>query len=276
TREDLYEESPIVKKIVDDATVESTTGVLPLGNRLYQAAVAPIGAGANKVRVGYLVNAYAIDDAFANRIAESTNAGVIFVSPKSLARSANAPAIAMQQMTGVDRILKTGKPVPPSRLQVENNRYIMTGEPLSSVDQTVGAAVFVRSLDRELMPFRQIEEALLIGGGAALLLAFILSWFIAKRVTKPIEQLAVVAQAVTAGDYEQHPNIDRSDEVGILGRSFQKMIVALRNKAELEELYEQMSARSQEREAMAAAAKPVEPPTLDEGTVVVTDLRGLP
>ncbi len=275
TREDLYEESPIVKKIVDDVSVESTSGVLPLGKRLYQAAVAPIGAGANNVRVGYLVNAYAIDDTFANRIADATNAGVIFVSPQSLARSANAPAFTMQQMTGVDRILKTGKGVPPSRLQVERNSYIMTGEPLSSGSQTVGAAVFVRSLDSELAPFRQIENSLLLGGSGALLLAFILSWLIAKRVTKPIEQLAGVAQAVTAGDYSVHPNIDRSDEVGILGRSFAKMIVALRDKAELEELYEQMAARTKERDAMAAA-RVSEPAKLDEGTVVVTDLRGLP
>ena len=275
TREDLYEESPIVKRIVDDASIESTAGVVPLGNRLYLAAVAPIGAGANNVRVGYLVNAYGIDDAFANRIAEATNAGVIFVSPKSLARSSNAPAFSMQQMTGVDRILKTGKPVPPSTLQVERNRYVMTGQPLMSGNDTVGAAVFVRSLDRELAPFRQIENALLLSGGAALLLAFVLTWLIAKRVTRPIEQLAGVAQAVTAGDYSVQPNIDRSDEVGILGRSFAKMIVALRDKAELEELYEQMAARTKEREA-ASAPRPSEPAKLDEGTVVVTDLRGLP
>jgi serine/threonine-protein kinase len=274
TREDLYEASPLVKKIVDDVSVPGTAGVLPLGNRLYHAAVAPIGAGASNVRVGYLVNAYAIDDAFANRIAETTNAGVIFVSKTSLVRSGNAPAFTMQQMGGVDRILKTGRSIPPSTLQVERNRYIMTGQPLTSGSNTVGAAVFVRSLDRELAPFHQIENALLLGGGAALLLAFILSWFIAKRVTRPIEQLAGIAQAVTAGDYSVQPNIARGDEVGILGRSFAKMIVALRDKAELEELYEQMAARAKEREAVAA--RPSEPAKLDEGTVVVTDLRGLP
>jgi len=274
-REDLYEQSPIVKKIVDDASVESTAGVLPLGPRLYHAAVAPIGAGANNVRVGYLVNAYGIDDTFANRIAEATNAGVVFVSRSSLARSSNAPSFNMQQMTGVDRILKTGKPVPPSTLQVERNRYIMTGQPLMAGNDTVGAAVFVRSLDRELAPFRQIENALLVGGGIALLLAFILSWLIAKRMTRPIEQLAGIAQAVTAGDYSVQPNIVRRDEVGILGRSFAKMIVALRDKAELEELYEQMAARTKEREA-AVATRVSEPAKLDEGTVVVTDLRGLP
>jgi len=276
-REDLYEQSPLVKKIVDDASVEFTGGVLPLSKRLFHAAVAPIGAGANNVRVGYLVNAYGIDDAFANRIADATNAGVIFMSSNSLARSSNAPAFNMAQMTGVDRILKTGKPVPPSRLQVERNRYVMTGFPLTSGNDTVGAAVFIRSLDRELAPFRQIEQALLFGGGASLLLAFILSWLIARRVTRPIEQLAMTAQAVTAGDYSVQPNIARADEIGILGRSFAKMIVALRDKAELEELYEQMAAKSAEREAAAAAAlRPSEPARLDEGTVVVTDLRGLP
>src|SRR5262249_13455486 len=54
-----------------------------------------------------------------------------------------------------------------------------------------------------------------------------------------------------------------------------KMIIALRDKAELEELYEQMAARTKEREALAPA-RVSEPPALDEGTVVVTDLRGLP
>ena len=85
----------------------------------------------------------------------------------------------------------------------------------------------------------------------------------------------MTAQSVTAGDYSVQPGIDRADEIGILGRSFAKMIVALRDKAELEELYEQMAARTKEREA-AGASRPAEPARLDEGTVVVTDLRGLP
>jgi HAMP domain-containing protein/predicted Ser/Thr protein kinase len=275
TREDLYEASPLVKRIVDDATVEGTSGVLALGNRLYHASVAPIGAGANRVRVGYLVNALSIDDTFANRIAELTNAGVIFVSPTSLSRSSNAPSVGMQQMTGVDQILRSGKTMPPTTAIIDRSSYVMTGEPLHSGDRTVGAAVFLRSLDRELAPFKQIQNALLLGGGAALLLAFILSWFIAKRVTRPIEQLAGIAQAVTAGDYSVQPAIDRSDEVGILGRSFAKMITALRDKAELEELYEQMAAKSKEREA-AAPVRVIEPARLDEGTLLVTDLRGLP
>jgi HAMP domain-containing protein/predicted Ser/Thr protein kinase len=277
TFEDLYKETTLVKNIVDDASLVSSTGVMSLGGKLYHAAVAPVGTGQNRVRVAYLVNAYLIDDAFANRIAQSTNAGVMFGSAASpsIVRSTNAPSFGMQQMTGVERIFKTGKPMPPSTADVEGSKYVMTGEPLQSGSQTVGAAVFLRSLDRELAPFKEIENSLLAGGGVALLLAFIFSWLIAKRVTHPIEELAGIAQAVTGGDYTVHPPIDRSDEVGILGRSFAKMITALRDKAEIEELYEQMAAKSQERDAVGAPRQS-EAAKLDEGTVLVTDLRDLP
>src|SRR4028119_1695452 len=80
------------------------------------------------------------------------------------------------------------------------------------------------------------------------------------------------AQEVTAGDYSVDPNVDRNDEVGILGRSFGKMINSLRDKAELEELYAQMADKADD----APAPKPPEVAKLDEGTVLVTDLRGLP
>src|SRR5207244_4474262 len=128
------------------STPVTATGVFIYGNKLYHAAVAPIAAGANQVRVGYLINAYAIDDAFANKIAESTNAGVAFV-PKAAgaasARSSNAPSVGMQQMAGVNQIFHTGKAILPSNATIENSTYVMVGEPLMSANVPVGAAVFL-------------------------------------------------------------------------------------------------------------------------------------
>jgi HAMP domain-containing protein/predicted Ser/Thr protein kinase len=272
----LARQLPLVRDMLEDQSIPETTGVVLIDNKLYHAAVAPIAVGANAVRLGYLLNAYAIDEGFANRIAESTNAGAMFVAAKAptITRSQNAPSVGMQQMHGYEAIFRSGKPVGPSNIRIESSDYVMIGQPLTAGGQTVGAALFVRSLDRELAPFREIEHTLLGGGGLALLLAFIFSFLIAKRVTRPIEQLAGVAQAVTAGDYTVRPSIDRQDEVGILGRSFAKMITALREKTELEELYEQMAARSSEREALVPAARVFEPKR-EEGTVLVTDLRGI-
>ncbi len=261
-KEDFYDKSALVRTIVDDGNIKATTGVLPLDGKLFHVAVAPIAAGARQVRIGYLVNAYAIDNAFANQIAESTNAGVVFSTKddKTAVRSANAPSVMPNDIGA------------RTTVQVERSTYLVNSQPLVSGRTPVGTAIFLRSLDRELAPFREIQKTMLIAGGAALLLAFVFSWLIAKRVTRPIEQLAGIAQAVTAGDYSVDPNVDRNDEVGILGRSFGKMINSLRDKSELEELYAQMADKADH----APAAKPAEVARLDEGTVLVTDLRGLP
>jgi eukaryotic-like serine/threonine-protein kinase len=253
-----------VQQFVEDSSAEAASGVLPLDGKLYHAAIAPLGVGARGVRIGYLINAYAIGDTFANRIAESTNAGVIFTAKgtTTAVRSSNAPSVMPQQVPAGGTIAEA---------TVDQSNYILTTEPLQSGPDVVGSAIFLRSLDRELAPFREIENAMLIGGGIALLLAFLLSWFIAKRVTRPIEQLAGIAQAVTAGDYSVDPPTDRNDEVGILGRSFGKMMNSLRDKAELEQLYAAMAEKAED----APVGKPPEVAKQDEGTVLVTDLRGL-
>ncbi|MGN6184972.1 MAG: protein kinase domain-containing protein [Thermoanaerobaculia bacterium] len=263
SKDDFYEKTPLVRAIVDDQRVKHTSGVLALDGKLYHAAVAPVGAGANRVVVGYLINAYAIDEKFANSIAQSTNAGVVFAmnGSNTPVRSANAPSAMTNPNTNTGEVT------------VDQSRYIFTTERLQSGKNVVGTAIFLRSLDRELAPFREIEQAMMAGGGIALLLALLSSWLVAKRVTRPIEQLAGFAQAVTAGDYSVKPDVLRNDEVGILGRSFGKMINSLRDKAELEALYADMADRSAE---ISAASRPTEAAKLDEGTVLVTDLRGLP
>jgi eukaryotic-like serine/threonine-protein kinase len=262
--EDFYEKSSLVKSIVDDGTILTTTGVLPLDGKLFHVAIAPVASGARSVRIGYLINGYAMDDKFANRIDGSTNAGVIFATRENSVRSTNAPSVMPKDV----------KPGTTREVTVDRSRYILTSRPLLSGRDVVGNAIFLRSLDRELAPFREIEQTMLIGGGAAILLALLFSWLIAKRVTRPIEQLAGIAQAVTAGDYDQHPDVKRNDEVGILGRSFGKMINSLRDKAELEELYAQMADKAEE--APVATRRSAEAAKLDEGTILVTDLRGLP
>src|SRR6185436_1573773 len=54
SKEDFYEKVPLVRKIVDDAGVPYTSGVLVLDGKPFHAAVAPIAAGARSVRIGYL------------------------------------------------------------------------------------------------------------------------------------------------------------------------------------------------------------------------------
>jgi len=91
--EDLYEQSPIVKKIIDDPNLPSAGGVVVLSKRLYHAAIAPVAIGTPPVRIAYLLNAAAIDEGFANRIAESTKADVLFMAAGNNTVTRSAPRL---------------------------------------------------------------------------------------------------------------------------------------------------------------------------------------
>ncbi|HVT45462.1 MAG TPA: protein kinase [Thermoanaerobaculia bacterium] len=289
-REDLYEQQPILRRLIDEpppadestGVIEPVTGAIMTRGKLYHAAVVPLSLG-GRPPIGYLFNAHAIDDAFANQIANATSTGVAFIPAGAdagavTARSTNAPSAEnMKNMAEVTELLTTGRMIPAHAVRIDQSAYVTTGEPLAFQEGATpaGAALFVRSLDSELAPFKEIERTLVVAGAIALLVAFLLSWLIAKRLTRPIEQLADVAQAVTDGDYSVRPDIRRSDEIGMLSRAFSSMISALGDKAELEELYEAMAARVAEREALPAP-RASQPARAEEGTILVTDLRGAP
>jgi len=279
--EDMYNTQPLLKLAIDTPQPEPLTGVISMGDKLYHAAIAPVNVGASRVPIAFLINASAIDSAFANQIAEKTNAAVLFLPPPGampksgdVPRSNNAPAVGnLASSQAVRRLLSTGKMAPVEIEKIDGASYLMTGEQLSALGKPLGAAVFVRSLDSELGPFREIQRTLLLAGGAALLIALALSWLIARRLTRPVQNLAVMAQSVAAGNYDMTPDQTGSDEIGILSRSFAKMINSLRDKAELEDLYEKMASRDREPPSRNVVEHA---PKAEEGTIMVTDLRGIP
>ena len=207
--------------------VPVTAGVLVLGNQLYHAAVAPIAAGANHgarrlpgQRASHrrrLRQPHRRVDQRRRALRRRRRLAVALARTRRASACSRWPA-SSRSSTPASRCRRR-------RIEIDRSNYVMTGEPLQSAGRRPSAprSSSARST-RELAPFSRSRTRSSPAAACALLLAFLLSWVIAKRVTRPIEELAGIAQAVTAGDYSVHPNIDRSDEVGILGRSFAKMI----------------------------------------------------
>lgn len=61
---------------------------------------------------------------------------------------------------------------------------------------------------------------ILIAALAAVVVAVIVSWFVARQITRPIHQLAAVSAAFAAGDRRARANLQRTDEIGDLARTF--------------------------------------------------------
>ena len=230
---------------------EQTEGIWLSGGKLYNVVAAPVLEGGTRL-VGVIAAAFQINDEVASNLEQLLNTQVVFLADAAkptepakaaLAASTMGPlgsaalaAIARRDDL-VQAVLRQGKTIGPLPLEVGGETYVAYVLPIrSSSDQLVGAAVALRSRERELAPFRQIQNTQILVGLAALVVAFILSFFLARRITGPVGRLVAATEQVRVGNLEATDlPIESKDEIGILARSFRAMLEELKEKAALEQ-----------------------------------------
>lgn len=74
-----------------------------------------------------------------------------------------------------------------------------------------------------------VNQAIWLGGLAAVLLALVLGLLLARRLTRPLSQLTQASQKMAAGELGQQVEVSRQGEVGQLAASFNQMSAALAN-----------------------------------------------
>src|SRR5262249_51708935 len=119
----------------------------------------------------------------------------------------------------VSAVLQHGSIAGPLSIDTGDDTYLALAWPLRLASGLVGgSAVTVRPLSRELAAFREIEKTLLVVGLGALLLAFIVSYLLARRMTGPIDEMVSATEAVRDGKYDVPLPVEQKDEIGILAR----------------------------------------------------------
>ena len=96
--------------------------------------------------------------------------------------------------------------------------------PLTGEDGQLLGVLLVGNSQRPYIQLRaRIRSAVLLIGGSGILMAVVLSTWIAARVTRPVEQLASAAQQVADGDWNTQVPVSSNDELGQLAESFNQM-----------------------------------------------------
>ncbi len=90
-------------------------------------------------------------------------------------------------------------------------------------DKTLGLLVIASSRKPYVEVKQRIQSAALIVGGVGILVAILLSSWIAARITRPVEELAVAASKVASGDLRAHVDVTSADELGDLAEAFNQM-----------------------------------------------------
>lgn len=121
-------------------------------------------------------------------------------------------------------------------LPLEQNDFFAIAVPLANRDGgNLGFIMALTSRTELLMPFQIIQQQVFVVGFICILVAFLIAWMIAKRISTPIVNLVSVTKNIQEGNY---PNKSQekvsSDEVGLLYDAVFQMGNTLKEKAELE------------------------------------------
>ncbi len=238
---------PTIKSALDGSV---KAGIWLSGGKLYHVVAAPVLEGGQRLK-GVIVAGWQITDDVARSLQKLINSQVVFLADQAKPSEAARPSVAastMGQMSEavlgavgnqaglVQAVLREGKTIGPLALDVSGRMYLAYLLPVrSSTDQVVGAAVALRSRDEELEAFRAIQNTQFLVGLAALAVAFLLSFVLARRITGPVGRLVKATEAVRVGNLEAADlPVESKDEIGILARSFRAMLEELKEKAALE------------------------------------------
>jgi len=73
-----------------------------------------------------------------------------------------------------------------------------------------------------------MRNTIIIIAVVAILVAVVLCYWVASRITKPIKDLQVAADKVSKGEMDVAINVKSKDEVGDLAESFNRMVQAVK------------------------------------------------
>jgi len=229
--------------------------------RLLLVAAAPVsqGAGREERLVGLLAAAFELDDAAVRQLGQLMSGEVAVlgnVAPRSApwkpAALATSPGLDDAALAGslasvphlVATVFGAGRRFGPFEFSSRGTAFLGTAVPMTAGSgEPIAALVVGRSKDAQLAFFRRLRTVVLELGGAVLLLALPASFGLARRISRPIEQLARGADAVRQGRLDIDLPRARRDEVGTLARAFGAMVSELREKRELEQLLADLRAR---------------------------------
>jgi len=246
---------------------EAAEGIWLVDRELFHVVAAPVLEGGSRT-VGAIAAGFQINDDVASSLKSLVNADVVFLADSARLSEPAKPVVAASTLRDssssvlsavvstpklVPAVLREGKTIGPLALDVGGDTYLAYFLPVrSSADQLVGAAVTLRSRDRELAPFRRIQNSQVLVGLAALVIAFILSFVLARRITGPVDRLVRAAEAVRIGDLDTEVPVESADEIGILARSFRAMLEELKEKAALEKYVASLPMSATGEETMLA------------------------
>jgi putative nucleotidyltransferase with HDIG domain len=115
----------------------------------------------------------------------------------------------------------------PAELSVGGREYQLLVAPLRARGKTVGAFAAVMPADAVSRVGADTRSSLTLLFGGAMILSVLIGIWIARAIAGPVMTLVGAARALGAGDLTRRSGLGGSDEIGLLGQTFDAMAASL-------------------------------------------------
>ncbi len=208
------------------ATLGRTAGVRVIEGRSYQIIVVPVLA---PLPIAWVSMSFVIDDATARDLQRLATSEVTFVQsiggePRILATTL-PPSRRGALVSAANRIIATARDGATVRLAGEDYEVLAT--PLEGTGSLPLYAILQRSSADGLAAYLLLEAIMLIIAGLSLAVTLAGAMRIARRITRPVARLGAAATEIEKGNYAVRVGSETSDEIGELGRAFDRMAAGL-------------------------------------------------
>ena len=207
--------------------------IWPINNKLYQVTTVPLKVGPDLL--GSLSIGYEITRDLLKQLQQITGSeitvvidGNVLTTTWEKAAGKELANYLKESRWDASRPTSEAENFELREITIKGEKFMSLAVPLAGPEvKPIGFYILQRSLDQAMSYFRRIRRALLITGLLALAVALVVSFILARGVTRPVHELVKGAEALGRGDYQSRVNLTSRDELGVLAGAYNSMAAKL-------------------------------------------------
>jgi len=195
-------------------------GTTVLADKARNVVVVPIEA---PQAIAWLLLGFALDDGLAAELKSQIDMEVSFAGNTKGRTHYFGSTLQAVQRDSLPLAMRRIKDSSVGHTALLDDEPFLTRSISLSTNSGGVSAVLQKSLDSATQSYRRLRNRLILLAGISLASALALAFWIARGVTRPVEQLSTAASRIREGDYNERLNLSRSDEFGQLANTFNLM-----------------------------------------------------
>lgn len=208
---------------------KQAAGFLEQNGKLFQVVLTPvyIESGRGPALINVLVAGYEVDRGVAGNLKESTGGSefVFIVDGRAITSTLTAPATA-----ALLKSMAANEWAMPERISDGSIEYAPLVTPLRNIDgNPIGSLWILRSFEAAHQRISTLQSQMALIWLGALLIGFVLTSLLARRIMKPVAELDRAAAEVSRRNYDYRVHVHGNDELARLATTFNAMCSSIQS-----------------------------------------------